>query len=360
MTSKARIEAALEGRATDTLPFCPFLAYVWESWPQAVRERGQLAFHQQIGADPLWRGAPCVARGEVDPQVRTRSFDENGRRVTVTETPVGSVRMAHAASVTGNTTFLVEHPLKTEEDYKIWMWVEEHTRIVRDSVAAERHLSGDGREGLSLGMLVPRCKSAFQVMVETLVGTEELAYALADFPETVRALWQVMVQRNLEAVRLASDSPYDIFITWEDSSTQNYSPEQYDAYIGKEIGQWCDLLAADGKRYIQHACGHVAGLVERMRDHGVSAVESLSAPPTGNITVREARHRLGGGTGIVGGIEPVSFLNLQGAAFDRYVEAVIEEGRGGPFVLANSDSCPPGVTVEKYRRVAEIARSVKG
>jgi hypothetical protein len=42
-----------------------------------------------------------------------------------------------------------------------------------------------------------------------------------------------------------------------------------------------------------------------------------------------------------------------------YVEQVIADGQGGPFVLANSDSCPPGVTVEKLKRVADIARGVK-
>ncbi len=39
---------------------------------------------------------------------------------------------------------------------------------------------------------------------------------------------------------------------------------------------------------------------------------------------------------------------------------VIADGRGGPFVLANSDSCPPGVTVEKFRLVADIARNCTG
>jgi hypothetical protein len=35
---------------------------------------------------------------------------------------------------------------------------------------------------------------------------------------------------------------------------------------------------------------------------------------------------------------------------------VIAEAQGGPFVLANSDSCPPGVTFEKFKLVAEIAK----
>jgi hypothetical protein len=54
--------------------------------------------------------------------------------------------------------------------------------------------------------------------------------------------------------------------------------------------------------------------------------------------------------GIIGGIEPTMFLNLTIEQLEPYVRGVIAEGAGGPFVLANSDSCPPGVTMEKFKR----------
>jgi len=41
---------------------------------------------------------------------------------------------------------------------------------------------------------------------------------------------------------------------------------------------------------------------------------------------------------------------------EPYVESVIADGKGGGFLLANSDSCPPGVTVEKFKLVADVAR----
>jgi uroporphyrinogen-III decarboxylase len=165
-----------------------------------------------------------------------------------------------------------------------------------------------------------------------------------------------MVQRDLEAVRLAAESPYEYFISWEDSSTTNYSPSQYDAFIGSEIGEWCAILGAHGKRYVQHACGHVEELVGRMKRHGVYAIESISPPPTGNVSICEARSAVGGDFGIIGGIEPTAFLNMSMADLEAYAQQVIDEGSGGPFVLANSDSCPPGVSPEKFKCVAEVAR----
>ena len=359
MDSKERLAAALAGRPTDHLPFSPFLAYVWEHFPRHIQDAGQLAFHQLIGADPLWRGAPCPVRAIPSPQMRSQTVEANGRTTVRINTPVGALQWASMKSDAGSTSFLVEHPLKTREDYKTQMWIEERTTFEFAPKPVHEHLAGQGREGLSIGMLIPRAKSAYQSLVEHLVGTEELIYAQADFPDVVESLWRVMVEKDLEAVRLAQSAAYDYFLTWEDSGTQNYSPTQYDAYIGSEIGQWCAILSNAGKRYVQHACGHVKSLVGRMKAHGVAAVESVSSPPTGDISIREARRILGPDVGIVGGIEPTHFLGLSVAELSKYVETVIEEAQGGPFVLANSDSCPPGVDIEKFRVVAEIARSHK-
>ncbi len=358
LSAKERIMLALEGRETDYVPFCPFLAYVWEHFPPDIQQLGQLEFHHAVGADPLWRGAPCPVRA-IPPEVETRSFNEGTRAVTMTITPVGTLRQASVQSPTGNTWFLVEHPLKTEADFAVQQWIEEHTRYAFDPAPVREHLIGNGAEGLSIGMLIPRCKSAFQSLVEHHVGTEELIYALADYPDAVESLWRAMVANNLRAVELALEADYDYYLTWEDSGTQNYSPALYERYIAIEIAQWCSRLTHAGKRYIQHACGNLKAILRPMQASGVFAVESISPPPTGDIEIRDARACVGSDFGIIGGIEPTAFLNLSVAELGPYTEQVIADGAGGPFVLANSDSCPPGVTLEKFRRVAEVARGCR-
>jgi hypothetical protein len=361
MTAHERLTAALNGEPVDYLPFSPFLAYVWESMPKAVRSEGQLAFLQHIGATPLWRGAPCPARA-IPPDTLTVRTTQRGRDTHVEiETPVGTLHQVKRRSAMGNTEFLIEHPLKTEEDFAIQLWIEEETRFEVDLGPVRDHLAADGREGLSIGMLLPRGKSAFQSLVEHYVGTEELVYALADYPGTVEALWTAMVANNMKAAQFSMETGfYSYYLTWEDSSTQNYSPRQYERYIGSEIRRWCMLLEGHGMHYIQHACGHLRHLLPLMQASGVVGVESISPPPTGNITIGEARALTGPDFAIIGGIEPTQFLNLSPDALAPYVEQVIEEGRGGPFILANSDSCPPGVTVAKFRLVADIARQKRG
>lgn len=358
MTSAERLAAALDGRPVDRLPFSPFLAYWWEHSPAAVQAAGQRAFLQEVGADPLWRGAPCPVRTVEPAELRTQRDERPDRVVTTVETPVGRLVSEHRRSAEGSTWFLTGHPLRTREDFRVQRWIEERTTVAWDDGAALRHLAGDGADGLSVGMLLPWGKSAFQRLVEHHVGTEELAYALADFPEEVEALLAAMQANDAAAVALCAErGPYAWWLTWEDSSTQNYSPAQYRRWIAPEIAGWCGTLRAHGRRYMQHACGHVRALLPLMRDSGIAAIESVSPRPTGNVELAEVRAAFGAGLGIVGGIEPVELLRLPDGAFDAYVERTIAAGAGGPFVLANSDSCPPGVPIERFKRVAQIART---
>ena len=357
MTARERLINALEGREVDRIPWSPFLAYVWEHFPKDIQDRGQCEFLKEIGADPLWRGAVCPV-AQSTPGMEIRNIEVSDGVITELVTPVGSIQLRYRLSSEGNTMFLVEHPLKSEEDFKVQLWIEEHTEIMMaDQGPVSDALSWDG---LVIGMMTPRSKTAFQLLVEHLVGTEELAYALYDYPDTVESLLQAMVENDLKAVRLAAESDLQYFLTWEDSSTQNYSPVMYRKYIAPEIRSFCDILAPYGKSYIQHACGHVKDLLPIMKESGVKAVESLASPPTGNVEMADARGSLGADVGIIGGIEPTKFLNLSIRELEPYVEQVIADCSGGPFVLANSDSCPPGVSVEKFKLVGQIVRRMAG
>lgn len=351
----------MRGGSTDRVPFSPFLAYFWEAQPEAVRKRGQLAFLQDAGADPLWRCAPGVV-AQTCPGLNRRESTRGRETEIVFETPVGSIRERYTASERGNTNYLTQHPLRARHDYEVLAWIEEHTVLTYDPRRADDHLAGEGREGLSLGnplheRLGGGIKSAFQHLVEHWVGTQQLAYTLFDEPELVDLVLEPMRRRNLEAVAISAErAPYEFYLTWEDSSTQNYSPQMYERYIAGEISEWQSILAANEKTYVQHACGHLRAILPAMRDQGIWGVESLTPPETGNVGVAEARALVGSNFGIIGGIEPILLEKLSAAELPDYVERVIEENAGGRFILANADSCPPGVAPEKFAAIAEHLR----
>jgi uroporphyrinogen-III decarboxylase len=371
MTPRQRLLAAIRGQEVDRIPWSPFLAYWWESQPWDVQDRGQFWFMKEIGADALLRGfaTPFVSSDlhglgvyeafrEPIPDCEVRhAVDGDDIRVWY-ETPVGTLTTLARYSPAGDTRFLVEHPVKTREDYRILGYIVERMTIRPDYEPIQTAIDDLGEDGLYVPLISPFLKTPFQALVEHFVGTEQLVYDLADYPEEVEALLEVMSERAMEAVEIAAASPAEAFITWEDSSTTNVSPKLFERYIAPEMSRWGEVVHGAGKLLLHHACGHVRALLPAMAEEEIDVVESLSPPPTGNVEVWEAQEvLLPKGVGVIGGIEPTHFLNLSLDELRDYVEKLLDRVDPSHFVLANSDSCPPGVSVEKFRLVTEIVKS---
>lgn len=371
MASHERLLAALRRQEVDRIPWSPFLAYWWEHQPQQIQERGQVWFLKEIGADPLLRGfATPFTSSDIHgvdyypdsfynpiPGCETRREVKGDDWRVQHVTPVGTLTTLSRYSAAGNTRFVVEHPVKQREDYKILSYIVERMVIEPNYEPIQQAIEELGEDGLYMPLISPFLKTPFQALVEHFVGTQQLVYDLVDYPEEVEALLAVMSERAMEAVQIAVESPAEAFITWEDSSTTNVSPTIFARYIAPEITRWGQAVHAAGKLLVHHACGHVRALLPTMAEEAIDAVESLSPPPTGNIEVWEAQEILGSRVGVIGGIEPTYFLNFDLDGLRDYVEELLTQVNPCHYVLANSDSCPPGVSVEKFRLVTEIVRS---
>lgn len=371
MTSRERLLAALRGQEVDCIPWSPFLAYWWEHQPQEVQDRGQLWFLKEIGADALLRGfATPFTSSDIHgvdyypdsfynpiPGCETRREVKGDDWRVQYVTPVGTLTMLSRYSAPANTRFVIEHPVKQREDYKILSYIVERMVIEPHYEPIQQAIEELGEDGLYMPLISPFLKTPFQALVEHFVGTQQLVYDLVDYPEEVEALLAVMSERAMEAVQIAVESPAEAFITWEDSSTTNVSPTLFARYIALDLNRWGQAVHVAGKLFIHHACGHVRHLLPIMAEEAIDAVESLSPPPTGNVEIWEAQEVLGPRVGIIGGIEPVRFLTLDMNSLRDYLETLLQRVSPRHYVLANSDSCPPGVSVEKFRLVTEIVRS---
>jgi uroporphyrinogen-III decarboxylase len=367
MTSRERLLAALRGQPVDRVPWSPFLAYWWEHQPQALQDHGQIAFLREMGADGLLRGfltafqhpdlgGGDLARSSHIPGVDFRREEKGGLWRMQYSTPVGTLTSTSQLSPDGNTRFLVQHPLRCREDYKILRYIVERMLIQPDFAPVQAQIDEVGEDGLCVPLVSPFGKTPFQTLLEHFVGTEQLVYDLADFPEEVEATLAVMSAQAERAVRISAASPAEAFISWEDSSTTNVSPALFARYIAPEMSRWGEILHASGKLLIHHACGHLRALLPALAAECVDAIESLSPPPTGNIEIWEARKALGPHMSLIGGIEPVNFLMLDLPQLREYVRNLMERMGTQRYILANSDSCPPGVTLEKFQLVTRMVQ----
>ena len=374
MTSKERIVAAIRGREVDRLPWCPFFTYWWDTQPAERQQAGQPAFYREIGADALLRGpttaftaSDVLGLAEVPlgasynlkddlPGCTITRTGDGGHKYVSWETPVGRLHVTLTYSRQGDTWFVTGHPLKTKEDYKILRWLVEHMRIRPYFEEAHAQIDDLGEDGLVAPLVSPFLKSPFQSLIEHFAGTEKLCYDVFDFPEVVEETIAVMGEKAREAVRISVESRAEAFITWEDSSTTNLSPELFRKYVAPEIDAWGRIVHSAGKMLIHHACGHVAALLPIIAGEQIDAVESVSPPPTGNIEIWDAQELLEDRVGLIGGIEPVKLQTYHGERFERYVREILERTAGRHFVLANSDSCPPAVNEESFRMVSKLVR----
>ena len=362
MNSKERILAALHGQTVDRLPWCPFLAYWWEHQSRSLTDRGQITFFREIGADALLRGfiEPFKVQYKPDAEIVVEQIKADGLNWVIHRTKSGELRTGSQYSPDGDTTYVVEHPVKTVNDYRILRELVSAMELVPQFEVVQAQIDAVGEDGLCVPLISPFGKTPFQALLEHYVGTEQLVYHLADMPDEVEATLQVMNEKCMQAVDLAADSPAEVFITWEDSSTTNISPRLFKKYIASQMNAWGDRLAQVEKSLIHHACGHLKALLPIMKDEHIIAIESISPPPTGNIELWEAREIIGAEMCLIGGIEPVHFLTLDDDAFETYVLELLERMPQRGFILANSDSCPPGVPIERFKRVTEIVESYSG
>lgn len=363
MTSRERLLCALRGEAVDHVPWAPFLTYWWDNNRVAPAERlGELGFKRAVGCDLLMRGhcdRPDHLQYEDLAMFRkeyghTIEREEAGgdRKYTIYETPLGILRAGYIYSPSGDTWFLQEHPVKTEEDLKILAYIAGDIRLTADNTAYERE-SAQNPDTLFVPLITPFNKTAFQSMIEYWVGTEELSYALMDYPEAVEEALEAMQRISLEAARISAASPAQAFISWEDTSTTNISPAWYEKYILPEINGWCDILHTSGKLYIQHACGHLRELAPMIAASSIDAIESVSAPPTGNITPWDLSDILPAHIAIISGIEPTFFINAGIPELEAHVDFLCRRFEGKRFVMANADSCPPEVDIDKFGVVSK-------
>jgi len=353
MTSKERLLNAIRGKEIDRIPWSPFLAYFWDFQPQDIKDKGQINFLEGIGADPLLRGFHRLFN-IVRKNCAIKEQTEGKEKVTTYETPIGTLREKHILSLQGNTWFLMEHPVKTKEDFKVLTYIFENTEVMPDFKAYNEEYKKYGERILSIPVISTELKTSFQSLLEHWVGTEELIYALLDYPEVVTECINAMKKPSSKSVEISANSVAEGFISWEDTSTTNISPAYFDEYIAPEINEWCDIIHSAGKFYIHHACGHLKAIIGNMGKTKIDVIESISPPPTGNIELWEARKALPHHIALIGGIEPTVFLNSDIREFEQYVINLLGKMGKGSFVIANSDSCPPGVSIDKFNLVRKL------
>ncbi len=357
MTPKERLLASMQGKPVDHVAFSPFLAYYFDFLPQNVRDKGQLDYLINMGATPLIRGGIKNAFEIKNKTFEKKTVIDKNKRYETVETPYGTLKWEFTYVASGNTWFLTSHPVSDLKFLPALIAYYKDIEVVEKIKEVNAAIKELGDAGLSVSGVGTNYKSAYQFLLENLIGTQELIYFTMDEPDLLDEVLDIMQKKNMQTIIYTAESDIEACISYEDSSTTNVNPSIYEKYIASEIARWCKTLNDSDTLYIQHACGHIKHLLTPMANQGVTMIESISPPPTGNVTIAEAVSILPESVGLIGGIEPVQFLNDSIDSILEYCDELIAINKGRRFILANSDSCPPHVEYEKFRAISEFVKT---
>jgi len=216
MTPRERFKKALKRGEVDRLPFWVkiFGRSYLDLQPPKYREMGELKLAEYLDLDHYAGGAAPVRC--INEKVSVRTIKENGKRITLTETPDGTLRRIDAFDEGSLSWYPVEFPVKMREDLLALRHRYDGDRYEPSPELlkkAEERIEAVGERGI---VVTGIGTSPLLQLIQHIIGPENTYYFLADYPSEMEELMELMHQDILRRLRvLVECAPCDYFVSGE-------------------------------------------------------------------------------------------------------------------------------------------------
>lgn len=375
MGPKQRILAALHCQPVDRIPFTPLIgSFARGQMPTRYQRMPLWEFYAEFGIDPWIRNisahatwppqsfvpdstmmpaslAVTMAKKNVVGKQRCGSVEIRNQRsghesAVHVETPVGTLR-----SVWRNTPgsphvpFCVEHMLKKVEDIQVFRYILDHTSVepAYEDLRAAQGALGEQVVVDAYGHCTP-----VQDLIMFHMGLQEFVFMLQDHPEQVVGLLEQMLEIRKMEYRVLAQSPAEIIVTYENTSTTLLSPKYMAEYEFPALAEYSRILHAAGKLHLVHMCGRIQAVLPLIVESPIDGIVDIAPPPTGDCDFSVACAQLAAvGKCIAGGIDCTAFLGLSPEMLEAYVyDRLSQVTPGLGFLLGSGDAVPIGVPIE--------------
>lgn len=221
-------------------------------------------------------------------QVHNRRDQQHQTR-HILETPVGTISSLVARLVDDRTPSCVtlEHFVKEPDDWRVVNYVFEGMlrQLKPNHDEIERELDTQGEHGYAIGIVG---RTSFQQTWIELAGLETAIFHLMDGVDGFREFVDIHKRFHTVTAEMAVESPSKHILSIE-NITNTISPELF--------GEFClpiYELYGDAFRGTDHVFAvHIDGLMGHLRDHikeaPIDVIDSFSPPPSGDLSLMEAR-----------------------------------------------------------------------
>ena len=358
MTERKRLLTLLKGEKPDRVPWLGDLAY-W--YPSALENGlidkkyagdGLFDLHRDLGVGFYLQGYfPFAQKTDETIQItRTHSGNEH---LTEWTTPVGSLRQLDVYLPESYTSAIKEHCIKTLDDLKTFVYIQEHTAYTPSYAEAERRYRLAGDNGVVLCYLP---KSPYMELVALQAGIESVVDMMMEDDEAFEALLAALEIRTDCAAQIALDSPAECLMLPENITSEVVGKGPFNRFMHTYHSKWHARIRAAGKVSFVHLDGTMRGLIRELSEAGARVLEALTPAPVGDIEIEDIQAHVCDHTIIWGGIPGIYFTDLiSDAQFDEFVRRVLDTMTTAPrYVLGVADQIPPGSRVERIARVRTL------
>jgi len=151
---------------------------------------------------------------------------------------------------------------------------------------------------------------------------------------------------GIESVQISSPYAGSSFI----------SLESYNEFVFDSISKLAAAITEAGAKSYIHTCGFISDRLELLAETGTDGIECMDPPPLGNVTLADAKKRVGSRIFLKGNIDSVNVL-LQGDDdyYKKTVKETIEVGKeGGGYILSTACSVAPNVHPDRLIQLTKM------
>jgi uroporphyrinogen-III decarboxylase len=215
--------------------------------------------------------------------------------------------------------------------------------LINQSVGDTFSIHGEVTSPLDYFLHLFGIKKAMTNLIEEPAKSKAI---LQRFTDGIKKIALGQVEHDVDAIKISS--PY--------AGANFISPEFYKEFVLPFESQIIQAIRSHNVHAYLHTCGAIDDRLELMTESGASGIECLDPPPLGNVSLEEAKNRVGDRMFIKGNIDPVNTL-LHGNLEDVGKEASdrIAFGKsGGGFILSTACSIAPYTKRENIQFLAHL------
>jgi len=198
--------------------------------------------------------------------------------------------------------------------------------------------------------------SAMGYLLHYWMGVESVAYALADYPQTLAEVVEAVNANNLELIDLLAQSPAEIVVMGDNFSSDVQPPGFFRKWSAPYYEEAVRRLHAAGKFVAVHIDGRLKGALGMIRETGADCGDAITPTPLGDLTPGECREEAGPDFILSGGVSPDLWLsNVPLETFRAKVLEWLKRRRRSPRLIANAgDQVPPGADEDRIRVMRDL------